>query len=397
MSNSPARICILGGGFGGLYTALRLSQLPWEPQTAPQIVLIDQQDRFLFAPFLYELVTGEMQTWEVAPPFSELLAATSVRFLQAQITGLDPNQKQVYLQESGPLEYDQVVIALGGSQPAPPIPGLKERAFSFRSLTDVTRLKERLKALEQSGAEKIRVAIVGGGYSGVELACKLADRLGERGRLRLIERSDTVLSTSPEYNRLAALAALESKGVWIDYNTEIVSLGAEEMTLRFQGQEETLPVDLLLWTAGTGVSDLIRGLPLPHSDSERLPVNTYLQVQDHPDIYALGDGAVGVDASGQRVPSTAQVAFQQADYCAWNLWASLTGRPLLPFRYQALGEMLALGTDSAALSGLGVKLSGPLAAMARRLVYLYRFPTWEHQVTVGINWLAQPWLGSPSK
>ena len=86
MSQKPTRICILGGGFGGFYTALRLCQLPWE--TKPEIVLVDQSDRFLFSPLLYELLTGELQSWEIAPPFVELLAGTSVRFYQGIVAGI---------------------------------------------------------------------------------------------------------------------------------------------------------------------------------------------------------------------------------------------------------------------------------------------------------------------
>ncbi|MEO1692640.1 MAG: NAD(P)/FAD-dependent oxidoreductase, partial [Cyanobacteria bacterium J06631_6] len=67
-----------------------------------------------------------------------------------------------------------------------------------------------------------------------------------------------------------------------------------------------------------------------------------------------------------------------------------TNRPLLPFRYQPLGEMMTLGTDNATINGLGLKLDGPAAYVARRLVYLYRLPTLKHQLTVGFNWITQP-------
>ena len=97
-----------------------------------------------------------------------------------------------------------------------------------------------------------------------------------------------------------------------------------------------------------------------------------------------------LDAEGQRVPSTAQAAFQQADYAGWNIWAAIMGKPLLPFRYQALGEIMSLGTDNATLAGMGIKLDGPLAHAARRLIYLYRMPTLDHQIKVGLNWIAQP-------
>ncbi|MEB3308981.1 MAG: NAD(P)/FAD-dependent oxidoreductase [Snowella sp.] len=392
MAENRVRICILGGGFGGLYTALRLSQLPWETSQTPEIILIDQHDRFLFSPFLYELVTEEMQTWEIAPPFEELLAETGVRFHQGQVTAIDIEQQQVRLEESISLGYDKLVIAMGGKTPLPSVPGVSDYALPFRTLQDAYRLKERLRFLEQSPAEKIRIAVVGGGYSGVELACKLSDRLGERGRLRLIERSDKILALSPEYNRQAAQEALEERNIWIDSETEVTEITADSLSLLYKGQIDTIPVDIVLWTVGNEVSGFIKDLPLPHSKNGLLTTNTYLQVVDHPDLYALGDVADGQDATGQHLPATAQVAFQQSDYCAWNIWASLNQRPLLPFRYQALGEMLSLGIDNATLSGLGVKLNGMPAAIARRLVYLYRLPTWQHQLTVGFNWLTQPLL-----
>ncbi|MFQ3637889.1 MAG: NAD(P)/FAD-dependent oxidoreductase, partial [Cyanobacteriota bacterium] len=96
------------------------------------------------------------------------------------------------------------------------------------------------------------------------------------------------------------------------------------------------------------------------------------------------------DADGQKVPVTAQAALQAADYVGWNLWASLSDRPLLPFRYQHLGEMLSLGTAEATLTGLGVSLDGPAAHLFRRLAYLYRMPTFDHQLKVGLNWITKP-------
>ena len=392
MNENRLRICILGGGFGGLYTALRLSQLPWETNQAPEIILIDQQDRFLFAPFLYELVTGEMQTWEIAPPFEELLAETGVRFHQGQVTAIAIEDKQVHLKSSVSLGYDKLVIAMGGKTSLPTVPGVRDYALPFRNLEDAYRLKERLRLLEQSPAEKIRIAVVGGGYSGVELACKLGDRLGERGRLRLIERGDTILKLSPEYNRKTAQDALADRGIWLDLETDITEITSDSLSLRYKGQIDTIPVDIVLWTVGNDVSDLIRDLPLPHDKNGLLKTNHFLQVIDHPDIYALGDVAACEDATGQHLPATAQVAFQQSDYCAWNIWAGETNRPPLPFRYQALGEMLTLGIDNATINGLGIKLNGTPAAIARRLIYLYRLPTWQHQLTVGFNWLTQPLL-----
>jgi NADH dehydrogenase len=271
-------------------------------------------------------------------------------------------------------------------------PGVAEYALPFRTLADAYRLEERLRILEESDKDKIRVAIVGAGYSGVELACKLAERLGERGRLRLIELSDMILRTSPDFNRDAAHKALDDRNVWIDLETSVESIEPDMISLLYKAQVDTIPVDLVLWTVGTRVAPVLQSLPLKHNQRGQLTTTPTLQVVDHPEIYALGDLADCRDAEGQQIPSTAQAAFQQADYTAWNIWASLTGRPLLPFRYQPLGEMMTLGTDNATLTGLGVKLDGPLAHIARRLGYLYRMPTLDHKLKVGFNWIARPLL-----
>jgi len=392
MTQQLPRICILGGGFGGLYSALRLSQLPWEKPQRPEIILVDRDDRFLFSPLLYELLTGELQTWEIAPPYEELLVNTGVRFTQAAVAGINIDEKRVHLQNGPEFAYDRLVLALGGETPLDMALGAAEYAIPFRTITDAYRLEEKLRILEESNADKIRVAIVGAGYSGVELACKLAERLGERGRLRLIELSDMILRTSTDFNRDAAHKALDDRGVWIDLETKVESIGPDTISLLYKGQVDTIPVDIVLWTVGTKVAAVVNSLPLKQSKGGRLTTTPTLQVLDHPEIFALGDLADCHDAEGQLVPSTAQAAFQQADYTGWNIWASLTGRPLLPFRYQQLGEMMTLGIDNATFTGVGVKLDGPLAYLMRRLAYLYRMPTLEHKLKVGLNWMARPLL-----
>ncbi|GAX36851.1 NAD(P)/FAD-dependent oxidoreductase [Nodularia sp. NIES-3585] len=390
MTQQTPRICILGGGFGGLYTALRLSQLPWEKGEKPEIVLVDQSDRFIFAPLLYELLTGELQTWEIAPPFEELLQNTGVRFCQAIVSTIDTEQQRVHLQDGLEIAYDRLVLALGGETPLDMVPGATSHAYPFRNITDAYRLEERLRVLEESNADKIRVAIVGAGYSGVELACKLADRLGEKGRFRLIEISDQILRTSPDFNREAAKKALDAKKVFVDLETKVESIGQDTISLEYKNQVDTIPVDLVIWTVGTKVAPVVRTLALKQNQRGQITTIPTLQVLEHPEIFALGDLADCRDAEGQQVPATAQVAFQQADYTAWNIWASVTNRPLLPFRYQQLGEMMALGKDNATLTGLGVKLDGSFAHIARRLAYLYRMPTLDHQLKVGFNWLVRP-------
>ncbi|NJL90222.1 MAG: NAD(P)/FAD-dependent oxidoreductase [Coleofasciculaceae cyanobacterium SM2_1_6] len=386
------QICILGGGFGGLYTALRLSQLPWREIPKPEITLVDQNDRFVFLPLLYELLTGELQTWEIAPPYAEILANTGIRFQQAPVRGINIHTKKVHLGNEHELSYDRLVLALGGETPLDMVPGVAAHALPFRTIQHVYELEARLRILEESDRDNLRVAIIGGGYSGVELACKLAERLGDRGRIRLVELGENILRNSPEFNREAAKKALAAKKVWLDLETGVEKITADSIELNYKGQIDTIPVDLVLWTVGTQVAAVVKSLPLPHNGRGQLQTSKTLQVIDHPEIYALGDLADCQDATGQQIPPTAQAAFQQADYAGWNIWADLTDRPILPFRYQNLGEMMTLGTDNATLTGLGVTLEGNLAHVVRRLAYLSRMPTLEHQLKVGVSWMTKPIL-----
>jgi NADH:ubiquinone reductase (non-electrogenic) len=167
--------------------------------------------------------------------------------------------------------------------------------------------------------------------------------------------------------------------------------GADAPPLELQLQAgDALAADVVLWAAGAApaVGDALRA-SLGAGALGALPTDDTLRVRGHERIFALGDGAAV--AGGARLALTAQVAFQAADYAAWNLWAAAQGRPLLPFRYQHLGEMMALGAADAAAVALplpgGATLSGPAAALLRKAAYVYRMPTQAQSLKVGAAWL----------
>jgi demethylphylloquinone reductase len=382
-------ICILGGGFGGLYTALRLQQLDWG-KVQRKIILVDKSDRFVFTPLLYELLTGEMTAWEVAPTFQDLLQGTNIEFRQGTVESIDLTSQSVQVSGFEPINYDKLVLSLGGETPIGNTPGVAEYTIPFRNLNDVNRLEGRLRQLETSDAEKIRVAIVGAGFSGVELACKLADRLGERGRIRLVELGTKILPAAVEFNQTAAQEALSARKVWIDLETSVKEVTATELAMEYREQVDRIPVDVVLWTVGNQVNPVVANLVFERNLRGQIKTLPTLQTVDRPEVYALGDLAEVIDSDGNKIPATAQSALQQADFAAWNIWSQTLNKPLLPFRYTNLGEMMALGSNSATLSGLGLQLDGTWAYMARRLVYLYRLPTLNHQIQVGLHWIGQP-------
>ncbi|KAK7318403.1 hypothetical protein RJT34_03103 [Clitoria ternatea] len=443
------RVCILGGGFGGLYTALRLESLEWAEDKRPQIILVDQSERFVFKPMLYELLSGEVDEWEIAPRFSDLLANTSVQFFQDRVKCLHPSDHwgmngskesscggTVHLESGLLIEYDWLVLALGAEAKLDVVPGAAEFAIPFSTLEDARKVNNKLTTLERKTFGKdfqISVAVVGCGYSGVELAATLAERLQNRGIVRAINVETTICPSATPGNREAALKVLSSRKVElllgyfvrcirklsesessvtlavVDENCIEVAPDFEKYILELQPaergmQSKIIEADLVLWTVGTKP-------PLPQLEPSDVPfviplnargqaeTDETLRVKGHPRIFALGDSSALRDSNGRILPATAQVAFQQADFTGWNLWAAINGRPLLPFRFQNLGEMMTLGRNDAAISPSfveGLTLEGPIGHTARKIAYLIRLPTDEHRLKVGISWFTKSAIDSVS-
>lgn len=385
---SPIRICILGGGFGGLYTALYLQKFPQLRSSNYEITLVEPRDNFVFTPLLYEVVTGELHPWEVSPTYQKLLAKSSVKLCQDAVQNVDLQFRSVQLQSGATIAYDYLVVAVGSETRLDLVPGAATYAQTFRNLTDAEHLKERLRFLESSNRPLIRVSVIGGGPNGIEIACKLADRLKHRGAVNLIERGDQLLKNFTPGSRKAAQRALRKRGVQVRLNSQIEAIHADRIILTHAGQSQTLESDLVLWTAGTQVSDWVRDLICRHNPQGQLISLSTLQLIDYPEVFALGDTAEILDGHGKRVPATAQAAYQQADCAAKNLWRSLSGRPLLQFRYLHLGEMLTLGAGAAVVSSFGITLDGKLAQVIRKWVYAQRLPTLSHRLQVMGHWIA---------
>lgn len=380
-------ICILGGGFGGLYTALYLSNLHWTG-TPPRITLVEQRDRFLFTPLLYELLTDELKTWEIAPTYERLLAKTGVQFRRDRVQGVDLHHQRVMLESGAVLTYDRLVLTLGRETQFGKVPGAATHAIPFRTLADFHRLQERLQLLETSH-RPVQIAVVGGGASGVELATKLADRLRGQGEVRLIDRGNTLLKGFSRFSQKTASQALERRGVRVDLNTSIAGVDAHQITLVNGTDRWEVPTDLVVWAIGTRPQSWLQSLDLEQTATGQLVTLPTLQLKDHPEVFALGDIAAIEDGAGITVPTTAQAAFQQAKTAAHNLQASLQRRSLRNFHYNHLGEMMTLGYREAIVVGFGLKLKGRFAGVVRTCAYVFRLPTVRHRLRVVGHWLNQ--------
>lgn len=387
MNNQTIKICILGGGFGGLYTALYLSNYDQVKSGQWEINLIEPKDNFLFTPLLYELLTEELQPWEIAPSYQKLLIGTKINFHQDKANKIDLKNRQVYLQQGQLLNYDYLVLSIGRKNKLLDLPGLQTHTLTFRSLADAQRLKEKLRILEASGRKKIRIAVIGAGANGIELACKISDRLSGRSQVLLIDRGKEILKNFSSGIKKAALKSIKNKQIQLYLETNVQQIDAEQITLIKDEQLNTFPVDLVLWTAGTETIQLINELGCQQNSFGQLLTRPTLQLIDYPEVFALGDVADIRNSKTRSVPITAQAAYQQASHAAKNLQAAIQGKQIKRFYYLHLGDMLTLGKGVAVISSFGINLSGSLAGQLRRLIYIQRLPTLRHRWQVFKNLL----------
>ncbi len=361
--SSPETVVVAGGGFAGLFSALAVHErLPERP-----VVVIEPRDRFLFQPLLYELLSGELQGWEVAPTYRQLLSSRGICWLQDSVSGIDLDNQKLTTAAGHCVDWGDLVLATGTKLNDFGVPGVREHACGFRDLNDVKRLRALVKDLKKRRPQDAAVAIVGAGPTGVELACKLADMLEGAARIHLIEMGDRILPNSASFNRERAAAALERREVCLHLNTAVTAVHADRVRFKDGG---VLPHSGLIWSAGSSPT-----LPDIHPSSARpnapLNINQDLRLLDHKRVFALGDCG---RCSLEPWPATAQVAMQQGVAVAKALEAIGHQQEPEPFQFQDRGEMLSLGIGDATLTGLGITLAGPLAFKIRRATYLTRLP-----------------------
>lgn len=382
---NPVKICILGGGFGGLYTALRLSGFSWLKNNKCQVTLVEPKDNFLFTPLLYEVLTDELKPWEVAPSYQKLLANKSINFCQDSVTNIDLQNSSVSLENHQDLLYDYLVLAVGTTNRFAPIPGF-HHCLTFRSEADALLLKERLALLLASNRQRLRIAVVGAGANGVELACKVADILGKRGEVSLLDRGTEILKSFPKGVKKAADKAIKKRGIEVIFETTVLEVCEDSIILGKKDGAKIQQLDLIIWTAGTQPREIISSLQCKQNDWNQLLTLPTLQLVEFPHVFALGDIA-NIDWDGNIAPAKAQAAYQAADVVGDNLKALLLDKPLKRFRYLHLGDMMTLGVGDAIVSSFFVNIGGSLGALIRRVVYIQRLPTWRHRLQVFKNLL----------
>jgi NADH:ubiquinone reductase (non-electrogenic) len=398
------RVLIAGGGFGGVFTALEI-------ENDADVTLVSAEDHFLFTPMLYELFSGEVEPWHVAPYYNELFDG-KVRLIRGEISDIDfDNREATVSGRDGRVGYDILVLAVGGVTNYWGIPGAEEYTMPFRKLEHASALRKRMvdaldrvppNATPQAVRSALTFVVVGAGASGVELSTKMADLLFDAFRRRnlkgeprvvIVEMSNQVVPGMGDELREYVENALRKSRVEVYTSTVVESVSEHSVTVQHEGKTEEIPAAAVIWTAGVKVNPLVEKLPIQKNKRGLVIVEHTLQVTGHEDVFALGDIAYSLDAS-PKLAGTAQLALQEAGLVGDNIRALMHGRALKTKHFEELGEAVSLGTQNAAVMAGDAVFGGPLARQARFAMYTTRLPTWHLRLKVGASWF---FGGTPPK
>jgi NADH dehydrogenase len=396
MQNKKARVVILGGGFGGLFTALDLGG-------AGDVTLVSDADHFLFTPMLYEYLSGEVEAWHIAPPYRELLD-DNIKLVCDEVVSVDIATQTIKLKaNSEGLQYDILVLAFGGVTNFAGVSGAAEYAIPFRKLEHADKLRQRMvDALDhvapdlppQDTQRALTFAVVGAGASGVELSTKMADLLRDafkrralsgEPRVLVIEMGERVVPGMGGDIREFVEDALHEIHVEVHTQTRVIRVTEKTLVFEHNGAQTEIETAAVVWAGGVRMSPVVEALDIEKTERGLIRVKPTLQLLSHENVFALGDIAFFEDTT-PTLAGTGQLALQEAALVARNIKALRHGAELHTKHFEELGEAVSLGTDRAAVLAGGKAFGGPLARQARFALYTARLPTWHHRLRVGASW-----------
>jgi NADH dehydrogenase len=408
--NDRHRVVIVGGGFGGLYTAQALAAAD------VAITLIDRVNHHLFQPLLYQVATGILSEGEIAPALRSVLRGQrNVKVLLAEVTGFDLAERTITAVTPDGRElsepYDSLVVAAGMATSYFGHDEWEAVAPGLKSLDDARWLRSHILGafemaeLATTPAERaawLTFVVVGAGPTGVELTgqiATLAHRILPRdfhdiatrdARVVLVDAGPSVLPTFPEKLRRRAAADLRGWGVEVRTDTAAADIDAAGIELRDpDGSVERIATRTICWAAGVKAAPLAATLAAASGAASdrlgRLLVQPDLTLPGHPEVFAIGDMAA-IDA----LPGVAQVAMQQGRHVAGTVSARLTGREAPPpFRYKDKGTMATIGPRKAVVDAYGLRIGGLLGSLMWAFIHVMYLIGWGNRVITMLRWLIQ--------
>ena len=391
------KIIIIGGGAGGLELATDLGDKLGKTDKA-QITLVDKNSYHLWKPLLHEVATGVLDEQVDNIYYASQGQQHNFEFTQGTFTDLDRDSKRITIinhnDESISIDYDILVIAIGSTSNDFGTPGVKEHCIFLDDQNAAIRLRETLinkftsfcsiiDDHQSTDQDKIRIAIVGGGATGVELASELpnmVETFGACGRNKMcsdlldvsvIEATDRILPALPEKTAISITKTLEKQGIHVLTKTMITKAENDGF---YPKDGDIIKADIMIWTAGVKAPDYLKEISgLESSRSNQLVVKPTLQTSRDDSIFVIGDCAYAMQENGHASPPTAQAAHQMAKICYENIINILNNNPLKSFKYTDNGTIISLHDTAQGVVKIAGKsemsVKGWFALIIHRLLY----------------------------
>ena len=406
------RILILGGGFAGTYTALELRRRLGS--TRAEIAVVNRDNFFVFYPLLPEILSGEIDTEHVLTPIR--LLVPDISLYVGEVNEIDLERRRVTIRHGlfhdrqglRTLEYDYLVLALGGVPNTHGIPGLAEHSFDVMRLSHAFGLRNHLiDVLEQADIETdpdarrrlLTVVVAGGGTNGVEIAAQVRDLMMRASRryhtlsstemrLVLVHSGERLIPELPASLARYTAKLLTRRGVEIRLGRRVTSVEPNRVHLDDGAMIEARTI---ISSIGIQPNPLLHTLTVPHDRQGRIEADEFLRIPSHPEVWVVGDNARAIDPHNREpYPQTAQHAIREARLVGRNIAAHLEGKRLNRMRYRTRGQMVDLGHRTAAvdlnLPGRSLDFAGPIAWFLWRSYYLLQLPRWEKRLRVTFDW-----------
>lgn len=389
-----ADIIIVGAGIAGYEAFRTLSRQLKRYGIKKTITLIDQNNFFTFVPLLHEVASGAVEPTHASVPIRELIHNTPHTFIRARMTRIDPEEKIVST-TAGNITFETCVIATGSTTNYFNTPGAKEHTYHVRTLRDALTLQSALLSkLESCSVCPIDITIVGGGYTGVELAAEFAQLTNHelkqlyptgKASVTIIDPNETILSLLPKKVQTKITAHLTHMGVTIINNERVTAVSSETLTL---ASGKTLPNSITIWSTGF-TSDAGSFLPESCVEKGRVATNQYLQTKQYPSIYALGDVARIVDPTNPEVvyPQLGEAAHKAGEYVGTHIVRTLLGKTTKPFHFKSHATLMPIGEwYGVAIFSPRIIFFGKLAWWMRRTAYVLFMPGFLRKLRIILDW-----------
>lgn len=370
------KILVLGGGYGGLLSALTARRYLTKEEA--EITLINKQSYHQIITELHRLAVGNLHEKAVALPLHKLLEGTDVGIRVDSVTEVVLEEKQVKLASGVTMDYDYLVMALGSETAFFGIPGLAENSFTLKSVDDAKRIHQHvIRSIERYAESKnpadASFIVGGGGLTGIELVGELADMLPElcerNGvdpkdiKLYCVEAMPSILRGFPEDLIERALSSLEARGVTFKLGQPITEASEGKVSLK---DGTTIEANTIVWTGGVQGHTVVANSGI-EVNRGRAVVTPQLQSTSHPEIFLAGDSAVVMNPEGAPYPPTAQLAWQMGETVGYNLFAAIRGGVMKEFKPVFSGTLGSLGRKDAigTIGASGLKLKGTPAQLMK--------------------------------